>query len=179
MSVEPVFKRVGYPTYRELYGLFSRSREDPAIQEEFRNTFDGYLTPHMTKCRVIDMYENGPPERIGEMVYPALQSTARGLGWLALTKELLPTPRGGTFEGANFSMFIEDGYRRQGLGAEMLLKLMEDFVQAQERSEHWRQRTPWTGIRSENTASVALFEYFGFKRTCPLPRAPEYDIYTY
>lgn len=180
MDNQPVFDRVGLSNYGVLYDFLQRNREDPMMLEEFEGTLQEYITPHQAKNRVLDLYVNGAPERVGELIYaPDSELRSVGFGWLALTIEKLNTDDGEIFSGANFSTFIEERYRKQGFGTELVLKLMEDFQVMQGKSEAWADRKLWTGARDENIASVRLLGSLGFKKVGILARAPEYDVYTY
>lgn len=83
------------------------------------------------------------------------------------------------FNGVNLSLFIEAEQRRRGLGKELALRLIEDFMMAESKFDEWKDRTLWTGVRASNTASVRMVGSLGFERVGSLSRAPEYDVYTY
>lgn len=179
MNTEPAFEKVGLQNYRVVYDLFQRNRHDADILFEFGDAFDAYLTPHETKHRILETYVNGPPQRIGELIFDKADvSKAVGIGWLDLTPENLYTYNGEEFAGANFSLFIQESHRRKGLGRTMVQKLMSDFDVIQQQSDPWQDRTLWTGARRENTGSINILDSLGFKRVGELDWAQEYDIYT-
>ena len=181
MSKQVAFKRLGLESYPEIYDLYRRNENDPRIREEFGDGFYHFLTPNSTKNRVLDMYVNGIPLRVGELMYTeGPNARAVGFGWLGLSEEVkILTPEEQVFLGANVSGFIEEDYRNKDLGKLGAIKLLEDFLEMQEKSEVWRSATLWTGAKPENAASIGLLSSLGFEKVGILGNDSRYDVYTY
>lgn len=87
MVTAHTFERVGYQNYGQVYELFQRNANDPAIYSEFEQSFQQFATPHMVKNRILEAYDCLAPDRIGKLVCEETGLEPVGFGWIGITQE--------------------------------------------------------------------------------------------
>lgn len=97
--------------------------------------YDEWNAAHIQRCRFVAM------------------AGGKVVGWAALSKVSSRCVYGGV---AEVSIYIAEGYRRKGIGQQLLQYLIEES----EKADFWMLQS---GIMEDNAASVRLHEKCGFR----------------